>query len=494
MKNLTMVYLTVTVLAVGLVLVGVQRNYSQKMSVSTGTNTQAEGQDVVPVASRVKAQISKFFTGGISGLGSDDITLGSRLEAVQSNRLENVDAEGGSNGMSDGQTGIPSNGEKVSEPEEKKTFFKGFLDKFLNMVVRVMTNMDLSDPSTLIKAELPVMTSPSNDLTTLASRSGFISRDNFLNRQTSSQPGSSDGGNTDTSDGFGQVYSDHYSDLNQGDDNTSSQPTSAGQDIVDNSFQEIVLLQNEAKDKNVEEVVYTAKATKPITSMPKLENSRTSDDVDGKTGFSESLVKLGSKPKVAIMHTHNSEAYKASQGADYVWGKNTGVVGVGTVLADELYNTYGISTVHSTRIHDYPDWNKSYVNSLDTMERLVDQYSSLETLIDLHRDSVDSPSLNVATINGVKVARVMIVVTDDTCGLYHPNWNKNYQFALKLNEQLNKMYPGLSRGVSLKTNSRLNQHVHDQAIIIEVGGTGNTRDEADRSARMIAKALAAILD
>lgn len=84
--------------------VGVQRNYSQKMSVSTGTNTQAEGQDVVPVASRVKAQISKFFTGGISGLGSDDITLGSRLEAVQSNRLENVDAEGGSNGMSDGQT------------------------------------------------------------------------------------------------------------------------------------------------------------------------------------------------------------------------------------------------------------------------------------------------------------------------------------------------------------------------------------------------------
>ena len=143
-----MVYLTVTVLAVGLVLVGVQRNYSQKMSVSTGTNTQAEGQDVVPVASRVKAQISKFFTGGISGLGSDDITLGSRLEAVQSNRLENVDAEGGSNGMSDGQTGIPSNGEKVSEPEEKKTFFKGFLDKFLNMVVRVMTNMDLSDPST----------------------------------------------------------------------------------------------------------------------------------------------------------------------------------------------------------------------------------------------------------------------------------------------------------------------------------------------------------
>ena len=80
------------------------------------------------------------------------------------------------------------------------------------------------------------MTSPSNDLTTLASRSGFISRDNFLNRQTSSQPSSSDGGNTDTSDGFGQVYSDHYSDLNQGDDNTSSQPTSAGQDIVDNSF------------------------------------------------------------------------------------------------------------------------------------------------------------------------------------------------------------------------------------------------------------------
>ena len=132
LKNLTMVYLTVTVLAVGLVLVGVQRNYSQKMSVSTGTNTQAEGQDVVPVASRVKTQISKFFTSGISGLGSDDITLGSRLEAVQSNRLENVDAEGGSNGTSDGQMGISSNWESVSEPEEKKSFFKAIKSEAKN--------------------------------------------------------------------------------------------------------------------------------------------------------------------------------------------------------------------------------------------------------------------------------------------------------------------------------------------------------------------------
>lgn len=121
-----MVYLTVTVLAVGLVLVGVQRNYSQKMSVSTGTNTQAEGQDVVPVASRVKAQISKFFTGGISGLGSDDITLGSRLEAVQSNRLENVrrrrPVQNGNVGRPN--PGIPSNGEKGKRAGRKENLFQ----------------------------------------------------------------------------------------------------------------------------------------------------------------------------------------------------------------------------------------------------------------------------------------------------------------------------------------------------------------------------------
>jgi stage II sporulation protein P len=210
---------------------------------------------------------------------------------------------------------------------------------------------------------------------------------------------------------------------------------------------------------------------------------------------SDNLSMSGTKPRVAILHTHSSEAYRKSWGADYCWGKSEGVIAVGAVMADELSRAFGTSTVHSTKIHDYPDWSKSYVNSLVTMKYLVGAYPSLETIVDIHRDSLPAnlERLRTTTVDGKKVARVLIVVTEESSALAHPNWRKNYQFALKLDAELDRLYPGVSRGVARYSHSRFNQHVHDRAIIIEIGGTDNTREEAERSARLVARALVNIL-
>ncbi|MEA4883514.1 MAG: stage II sporulation protein P [Clostridia bacterium] len=210
---------------------------------------------------------------------------------------------------------------------------------------------------------------------------------------------------------------------------------------------------------------------------------------------SDTLLVRGTAPKVAVFHTHSSEAYKTSWGADYCWGKPEGVIRVGEAMAAELSKVYGIATVHSSQVHDYPDWTQSYANALATMKSLLKEYPSIDAMIDIHRDSLPASkeSLRTAVVDGQKAARVMIVVTDDSPGLPHPNWRKNYSFALKLNAQLDKMYPGLSRGVSINSQSRFNQHVHERAIIIEIGGSSNTVEEACRTARLIAGALAKVI-
>jgi len=487
-----MIYLTTMILAFGLVLIGIEKKELSEMSVSTSNTTYDLS---IPVASRVKLQLSKFFKGGLK-IGQEEMPTARKYEAVQSNSIEKVDSDFNIDSNEQVESIKKSlEDEKTEEydqsAEKELSLPEKIFDKIFYSIVKLMTAMDLTDPSTMVRVELPVIDIPLNGLASLSAKGEVLQNEKVLNLQNKSLSENFNEQQPNELNKSGQVYIDNHVEIIQVEEDILVDKENNEDEVVKESVVDEKDLQTE--EMITEQVIYTAKAVKPIVSTSEDTIKRTSDDITGKTGFLESLDEFGNTPKVAIIHTHNSEAYKASQGVDYVWGENSGVVGVGAVLADELYNSYGISTIHSTRIHDYPDWNKSYVNSLETMENLVEKYSSIETLIDLHRDSVNSPSLNVATVNGEKVARVMIVVTDDTCGLYHPDWNKNYQFALKLNEQLNKMYPGFSRGVSLKTNSRLNQHVHNQAIIIEVGGTGNTRQEADRSAKLIAKALSVIL-
>ncbi len=210
---------------------------------------------------------------------------------------------------------------------------------------------------------------------------------------------------------------------------------------------------------------------------------------------SDTLIVRGSAPKVAVIHTHSSEAYRPTTGSDYCWGKKDGVIKVGAALVDELSGKLGVSTAHSSQIHDYPDWTKSYSAAHDTLKSMIKSYSSIDVVLDIHRDAlpVNKSKLKTATVDGEKVARVLFVVTDDSSGLAHPNWRRNYEFALKLSAQVESMYPGVTRGVAIHKYARFNQHLHDRAIIVEIGGTGNTIEEANRAARIVARALARVI-
>ena len=211
----------------------------------------------------------------------------------------------------------------------------------------------------------------------------------------------------------------------------------------------------------------------------------------------------GQGPKVLIVHSHSTEAYDPSDGLTYkeipAWrtlDETRNVIAVGEVLAEKL-TELGVEVIHDTTIHDYPDYNTSYYNCLQSIQTWQEKYPQIQMVLDIHRDAVeDEQGQAVAMLSdqeGNSVAQLMLVVGTDEGGLEHPHWQDNLANALKLQSVLMGEYPGLCRSLDLRTE-RFNQHVAAGAVLIEVGTTGNTLTQAKASAELLAQAVAKTMD
>lgn len=205
-------------------------------------------------------------------------------------------------------------------------------------------------------------------------------------------------------------------------------------------------------------------------------------------------IKIENK-NVVIFHTHSCESYTASEKYPYnptgnyrTTDLNYTVTRVGTELESQLKN-YNYNVVHSTDYHDYPAYNGSYTRSLKTVENMLKTTPS-DIIIDLHRDAVGSRSDYAPTvkIGEEEAAQIMFVIGTNNGGLWHPNWNQNLKFAVKVQEKAEEMYPGLFKPIML-TKSRYNQHTGKYANIIEVGATGNTLEQCLTSMKYLAKVM-----
>ena len=87
----------------------------------------------------------------------------------------------------------------------------------------------------------------------------------------------------------------------------------------------------------------------------------------------------------------------------------------------------------------------------------------------------------------------MFVIGTNAGGLEHPNWRENMKLALKFQSRICDKYPNLMRGVNLR-KERFNGHTTYGSMIIEVGSSGNTLDEAIRGAKMCAAEMAEYLN
>ena len=162
----------------------------------------------------------------------------------------------------------------------------------------------------------------------------------------------------------------------------------------------------------------------------------------------------------------------------------------------EIFEKNDIKTIHDTTLHDHPNFNGSYANSLRTAEGYVAKYPSIKIVFDIHRDAYvyddGSKAKFVTKIDGKDVAQLMFVVGTDAGGLTHPNWRENMKLALKLQSFISGKYPSLMRGVNLR-KERFNGHVTNGSLIIEVGSSGNTLEEALAGAELAAERISEFL-
>lgn len=201
----------------------------------------------------------------------------------------------------------------------------------------------------------------------------------------------------------------------------------------------------------------------------------------------------GQQPRgclVAVYHTHTGETYQLTDGLPRLDGKEGGVVRAGEALCRELEQKCGIPTLHIKKIHDR-DYGQSYLESEKTVRQVLAEHPELEVLLDVHRDAGKPREDCVVKINGKNVATVLIVVGSDARATF-PTWRQNEQFAQVLAAALNKKYPGLCQGVRVK-EGRYNQFLHPRALLVEIGSTNNTLEEAVEAAKLLADVVGEVV-
>ena len=195
---------------------------------------------------------------------------------------------------------------------------------------------------------------------------------------------------------------------------------------------------------------------------------------------------VSEEAQVLLYHTHNAETYLPTYGVSKVSGQNGGVVQASVLLQKALQQKYGIRTIHNITLHDYPDWNRSYQNSLATVQQVLKSNPEIKAVLDIHRDAgFTSKAPTTATIHGKQAARIMLVI-----GANHENWQENLAFAREIEKVCNELYPGLLREkIHIKETGRYNQQVHPRAVLLEIGSDLNTQEEADYALECFAHAL-----
>lgn len=194
-------------------------------------------------------------------------------------------------------------------------------------------------------------------------------------------------------------------------------------------------------------------------------------------------------PLVLIYHAHASENYGPKKETHAKPGAAGDVVEVGKELAAAL-EAQGIRTIHMSGVYDNP-WREAYSASAHAVSQMIAANPSIRLVLDIHRDAVESRQAGIATVQvgSETAAKVLFTVGE----LNNPYIQENAAIATRLKEQLDALYPGMSRGVRL-FNTESNGHVHPNAVEVHIGDYyDNDLNEAKATARYLADVVARVL-
>ncbi|NHM30970.1 stage II sporulation protein P [Neobacillus terrae] len=232
----------------------------------------------------------------------------------------------------------------------------------------------------------------------------------------------------------------------------------------------------------------------PYESSPPTEvllnEKKVAEDQLNQNPLSEAPVSNPDHKSVFIYHTHSWEAFlpllkDAKEPDDAISSdKRVSVVGLGARLANDLMkNKIGVLHDETNMTQELRSKGLKPTQAYSESRKIVQEAAArnhvLKYYIDIHRDSARG-NVTTKTINGVNYARLYFVI-----GKENKNYLDNLEMAKTLNQNLEKKFPGISRGVFLKTysegNGVYNQDISNKAILLEIGGVDNNLAELNRT-------------
>lgn len=234
--------------------------------------------------------------------------------------------------------------------------------------------------------------------------------------------------------------------------------------IVNNTF---TYKKDSIIKKTVDDVI---KRNNPIKLM--------NEDYKKYNNVIEPVITKETEPLIYLYNSHQTEEYKASTYAEF--SINPTVI-MNNYILEDIFNKNGYKTIVEEssikEILNRNNWNYtySYKASRVFLEESIIKYPSLKYFIDIHRDSLTRDKTTV-TIGDKEYAKVIFLI-----GLENPKYEENLNFTERINNKMNELYPGLSKGIYKKggpgVNGVYNQDFSNYTILIEIGGYENTTNE-----------------
>ncbi len=202
---------------------------------------------------------------------------------------------------------------------------------------------------------------------------------------------------------------------------------------------------------------------------------------------------------VFLYNSHNRESFLPhlpdESNPNAAHHKEVNITKVSDKLASAL-ESYGIgSYVDDTDIMNVLNekgwkYGKSYEASRPVVQEAISQNKDLQYVLDIHRDALPRKE-TTKEINGKDYAQILFII-----GAENKNYEKNLKLATELHYLLEEKYPGLSKGIITKEGSQgngvYNQDLHDNVLLLEIGGYDNTLEEMYRTADVFAEVFGEI--
>lgn len=278
------------------------------------------------------------------------------------------------------------------------------------------------------------------------------------------------------------------------------------EDILQFEKEYLAQFANTSPVGTVEEVFFKTSGATDIVNGLSIKNTTATKKPDFEALLEDGpVLSVGDKsqPTVLIFHTHTTESYLLSDNGVFYDGFETrsfdpdkNMIRIGNEISRVLTEN-GIGVIHDENIYD-ESYNGAYSRSRVTVEKYLEEYPTIEIVLDVHRDAIyysdTSHCKPTAEIDGKKAAQIMIITgAEEGYITDFPYWEDNLRFALSFQKTAEESFPGLMKPLYF-CQRKYNMDTAKCSLLLEIGTDANTLEEALYSAHLTGKILTEIIN